>query len=181
MAVATLVRKWTLAEMHRLPEDGNKYELVRGALFVTPPPSNEHENIAARLSAILVPYVEAQRLGHVYHPRTVLRHSGSEVEPDLLVRREHPNPAGSDTDWNSAPVPVLVVEIASPYTRRRDRKEKKQLYLESGIAEYWIVDGEAREISVIRAGHPDQTLADRLTWSPRGAAASLTFHVATIF
>src|SRR5688500_9475932 len=57
MAVALKVRKWTLAEMHRLPEDGNKYELVRGELFVTPPAGEVHETIAARLSAILVPYV----------------------------------------------------------------------------------------------------------------------------
>src|SRR5262249_16044903 len=53
MAVSIRVRKWTLRELHRLPEDSNKYELVRGELFVTPPPTDEHETIAAKLTMIL--------------------------------------------------------------------------------------------------------------------------------
>lgn len=181
MAVATLVRKWTLAEVQRLPDDGNKYELVRGELFVTPAPSNEHETIAAKLSEILTPYVRAQRLGHVFHPRAVVRYRGSEVEPDLMVRAEHPRPKGTDKDWNRAPIPIHVVEIASPYTRRRDANEKRSLYLEAGVAEYWIVDPEEREIRAIRASGPDEIVRDRLTWSPGGATESLAFEVAALF
>jgi Uma2 family endonuclease len=63
MAVATVVKKWTLEEVHRLPDDGNKYELVRGELFVTPPPGERHETILAQLTAILVPYVHEHGLG----------------------------------------------------------------------------------------------------------------------
>src|SRR5262245_56994806 len=55
MAVSIHARKWTLRELHRLPEDSNKYELVRGELFVTPPPTDEHETIAAKLTMILGP------------------------------------------------------------------------------------------------------------------------------
>jgi Uma2 family endonuclease len=40
MVVAIKTKRWTLAEVHRLPDDGNKYELVRGELFVTPPPTD---------------------------------------------------------------------------------------------------------------------------------------------
>src|SRR5205809_8057018 len=89
MAVATRVREWTLVEVHRLPDDGNKYELVRGELFVTPPPGDEHETILAKLSAILTPYVRQHELGLVYHPKSVMRFKGSEVEPDLMVRKPH--------------------------------------------------------------------------------------------
>ena len=79
MAMPNAVKRWTLRELHSLPDDGNKYELVRGELFVTPPPTYDHETIAARLTQILVPYVASHGLGLVYHPRAVLRFEGSEV------------------------------------------------------------------------------------------------------
>ena len=46
---------WTLEELHSLPDDGNKYELIRGELFVTPAPTNDHETISARLTRLLDP------------------------------------------------------------------------------------------------------------------------------
>jgi Uma2 family endonuclease len=180
MAVALEVRKWTLAEVHRLPDDGNKYELVRGELFVTPPPSVSHEEIAARLSALLTPYVEREGLGQVHHPRAVVRYEGSEVEPDLLVRARHARPTGSDRDWNSALTPILVVEILSPYTRRRDRAEKKSLYMEAGVGEYWIVDPEERTITVVSTAG-EKTVRDVMQWAPAAAASALGVRVPELF
>ena len=90
MHMATVTKQWTLEEVHSLPDDGNKYELVRGELFVTPPPTDPHETIAARLSRLLDPYVAEHGLGYVYHPRAVMRFDGSEVEPDLMVRQPQP-------------------------------------------------------------------------------------------
>jgi Uma2 family endonuclease len=69
MHMATRTKTWTLEELHSLPDDGNKYELVHGEMFVTPGPSYEHETILAWLNGALVPYVAANDLGFVYHPR----------------------------------------------------------------------------------------------------------------
>src|SRR5262245_55479237 len=85
--MTTATKPWTIEEPHRLPDDGNKYELVRGELFVTPPPSVDHEEVLARLAKILMAFVEKHGLGNVYHPRSVVRFEGSEVEPDLMVRQ----------------------------------------------------------------------------------------------
>lgn len=88
MRMAELTHRWTIAELYRLPDDGNKYELVRGELFVTPPPTDWQETIGARLTRILDPYVAAHGLGLVYHPRAVVRiGEDTEVEPDLMVRQ----------------------------------------------------------------------------------------------
>ena len=181
MMMATEVRPWTLEELHRLPDDGNKYELVRGELFVTPPPTYGHEDIGAKLNEVLVPYVRTHDLGLVYRPRAVMRHEGSQVEPDLMVRARHPKRTGKDGDWNTAPIPILVVEIASPYTRRRDRDQKRQLYLDAGVAAYWIVDPEAREVHVFRRDSDPVTTSDRVTWWPTGASEALTFDVSILF
>ena len=177
MHMATRTKRWTLAELHRLPDDGNKYELVRGDLFVTPPPTNDHETIIARLNLILVPYVAANDLGLVYHARAVMRFKGSEVEPDLMVRQ----PQVSGRDWDDAPTPSLVVEVLSGSTRRRDLGAKRQLYLDAGVAEYWIVDAEAQSVRIVRQGEEDQLATERLTWAPVGAREPLVIEVPAIF
>ena len=142
MLVAIDIKRWTLDELHSLPDDGNKYEVVRGVLFVTPAPTWQHESILAALSAALSPYVVANGLGLVYHPRAVLRFEDSEVEPDLMVRRPSRE---ANVDWTTAPLPSLIVEVLSPSTRSRDRKEKRTIYGDARIQEYWIVDPEQKD------------------------------------
>jgi Uma2 family endonuclease len=149
MHMAAQTKRWTLEEVHSLPDDGNKYELVRGELFVTPPPSENHETILARLNAILVPFVAQHHLGMVYRPRAVVRFEGSEVEPDLMVRAER-HVAGRD--WDDAPVPILVVEVLSGSTRRRDNAQKRELYAHVGVEEYWIVDPDRASVRIVRRG-----------------------------
>ena len=176
MPMAATTKVWTLDELHSLPDDGNKYELVRGELLVTPTPTNNHEEIAARLSALLTPYVAAHRLGYVLHPRAIVRYDGSEVEPDLMVRAAH-----GRGDWDDAPLPLLIVEVASPATRRRDRAQKREFYLAASIAEYWIVDPEARTVTVARRGMDDVVARESVTWSPKAAAEPLEIAVSGLF
>jgi Uma2 family endonuclease len=179
MQTAPSKKRWTLDEVHALPEDGNKYELVHGELWVTPAPTNRHETILARLNHVLVPYVEAHGLGLVFRPHAVFRVGREvEVEPDLMVRQPHPDRHGS---WETAPRPILVVEVLSPSTRRRDRGRKRDLYVEEQIPEYWIVDGDAETITVVVSGRDPAVVVDRMTWAPEGASEALTFALAAIF
>ena len=178
MHMAMQMRAWTLEEVHRLPDDGNKYELVRGELFVTPAPTVDHETILARLTRVLEPYVAAHALGLVYHPRAVLRLEGSEVEPDLMVRQP---PAGKRVRWEKVPVPILVVEVLSPFTRRRDREQKRAFYMDAGVAEYWIVDPDSGSVTVVRHGFDDATVRDELLWQPRSELPSLAVLLSDVF
>lgn len=169
---------WTLEELHSLPDDGNKYELLHGELFVTPAPTFDHETIIARLNALLVPFVMAHDLGYVYIGNSVVTQGESELLPDLLVRQ----PAAAKTDWKSAPVPILVVEVISPSTRKRDREYKRPFYIdEVRVPEYWIVDGDRRSITVIRPRTPPAVTLDQLTWSPPGVKAQLDIKLDDVF
>lgn len=176
MAVAAAIKSWTLQELHSLPDDGNKYELLEGELLVTPAPAPMHELVLARLTHLLVPYVEANGLGYVYRPRAVIRQKPrSEVEPDLFVSREI-------RDYDRAPTPLLVVEVLSPYTRKRDVEMKRAFYLSArGIPEYWIVDPEARAVIVNREGSPDERVAAQLAWAPAGTAKPLVIEIPALF
>ena len=177
MHMAVRTRRWTRADLVRLPDDGNRYEVVRGELFVTPAPSTYHQAVVDVLSDCLRHYVNALRLGHVAQAPSAVVFEGSEVQPDLLVRaRTLPPPA----TWDEMPVPFLVVEILSRSTRRRDLTAKRSLYLDAGVAEYWIVDLDQRSIRVVRAG-AEQLLTETLQWRPVGAAEPLVLDIAAMF
>jgi len=178
VAMSMPANAWTLEELHRLPDDGNTYELIRGELFVTPPPSVDHEEVLARLSAVLTIYVEKHGLGRVYHPRAVIRFQRSEAEPDLMVRSVPSGVRGNA--WEKLPPPLLVVEVVSPFTRRRDLLAKREYYLDAGADEYWVLDGERREIHVIRRGVEDLLISDALVWRVV-PAEPLTVELAALF
>lgn len=178
MLMAPSTRAWTLAELDRLPEDSNKYELVDGELFVTPAPSPAHEQLVAVLLAILVPYVQAEKLGRVYTPRAVVRTDESEVEPDLMVRPATPT---LPLTWAEMPTPLLVVEIFSRTTRRRDEQQKRAFYQRIGVGEYWMVDRWSRTIRVVHGDGADTVAESVLEWSPSGAREALRIDVAAYF
>jgi Uma2 family endonuclease len=172
-------KKWTLEELDSLPDDGNRYELVHGELFVTPPPSVSHETILARLTRILDPYVAANDLGYVFHPRAaIVAGDDTQVEPDLMVRQPPEDPGAG---WASPPVPTLVAEVTSDSTRRRDRVHKRTFYTDLAIAEYWIVDGEERTVRIVVPGRPDVVATESMSWHPAGAAAPLAIALERVF
>ena len=179
MLMAQTPRAWTLAELDRLPDDGNRYEVIDGELFVTPAPSPAHEALASVLHAIIEPYARAQQIGRVYYrPRAVVRVLRSEVERDLMVR---PITATPPLTWAEAPTPSLVVEILSATTRRRDHVQKREFYLRIGVAEYWIVDRWDRTIRVITPATDDVVLDSALVWRPTGTTDGLVIDVAEYF
>lgn len=166
---------WTIADLERLPDDGNRYEVLDGALFVTPAPSDVHQEIVDWLSAAITPFVTAHGLGRVRHPRSVIQAGGSQLEPDLMVR-----PIAPLRGWDKAPLPILVIEVLSVSTRQRDLVEKRDFYTRSGVPEYWVVDRYTQSVLQVRGDRFDR-LTDRIVWSPAGLAAELAIDLARMF
>ena len=177
MHMASKTKRWTLADLRTLPDDGNTYELIDGELLVTPAPSTQHEEMAALLAEIMQPYVVRESLGRVYRPRAVLQRPDEQAEPDLMIRR--PIPRGAS--WLDAPTPFLVVEITSPTTKRRDLVQKREFYIAAGVPEYWIVDAEQRCVRVIRPGTPDVIERTVLRWAPARADGALELDLERFF
>ena len=177
MSMGALSKVWTLDQLHRLPDDGNKYELIHGELLVTPAPAPSHEVVLTRLHNVLFPYVMAHNLGWIFRPRAVIRFEGSEVEPDLMVRQPPTNPR---LDWEHQPMPILVVECTSRATRRRDYTIKRSFYRRANIPEYWIVDRQSSTIHAFRHDGED-VASDEMTWTPGGVAEPLRFRVPDVF
>jgi Uma2 family endonuclease len=178
MLMAPSTSAWTLAELDRLPDDGNTYELIDGELFVTPAPSPEHEDLVSGLLKIIAPFVWTHGFGTVHTPRAVVRTSESQVEPDLMVRPVTPT---RPKKWADRPTPLLVVEVLSRTTQRRDREQKRNFYLRIGVAEYWMVDRWDRCIHVLRRDGSDIIADSQLEWQPESATEPLLIDVAAYF
>lgn len=84
-------------------------------------------------------------------------------------------------DWNEQPIPILVVEVLSPSTRRRDREQKRSLYMDAGVPEYWLLDPERGTGTVVTSDGSDLTAGDVLIWHPGRAASALEIQLARLF
>jgi Uma2 family endonuclease len=183
MAMPHLVeRYWTADDVRALPDDGNRYECIDGALLVTPAPRYVHQYAVGEMYALLLSYVALERVGSILHaPADVELDAHSLVQPDIFVAR------GVDpTRRVAGPLEIavmeLVVEVLSPSTRVRDRTVKREFYLRSGVEEYWIVDNDARCIERWRAGTvTPEMCTERLVWQPAGATAALGIDVIAYF
>jgi|SRR5579862_365101 len=179
MPMALDTAEWTVAQRDRLPDDGNKYEVVGGELFVTPMPSWRHQFIARDLFRLLDPYVTEHALGSAFDLVTdVIDGERNVVVPDVVVfpftRDDAPASA------RDAPRPILVAEVRSPTTWRRDVGPKRDLYVAMDVPEYWIVDPAERAVTVVRPGRPDERVTDLLRWHPPGATRALEIDVGTL-
>jgi Uma2 family endonuclease len=177
MLMSLKARRWTRGDLDRMPDDGNRYEVVRGDLFVTPPPRVEHEAIVEALLRRIGPYVWNHEIGHVRLPKSVMIFDGSQVEPDLMVLP----PIGQVRSWERMPTPLLVVEVLSDSTARRDRVAKRSFYLDAGVAEYWIVDADTRSIVIARRDLADERVTTQLEWLPIAGLDPLAIEVAQLF
>jgi Uma2 family endonuclease len=134
------------------PEDGNRYEVIDGELYVTPPPIEPHQRTIHVLDVLLGVHILAHDLGRLYPAPigVVLPGSATGVQPDLVyVAREH---TGIIVERGIEGSPDHVIEILSPSTQARDRGVKMRAYAAAGIPHYWIVDGRARRLEAYRLG-----------------------------
>jgi Uma2 family endonuclease len=180
-------KRWTYAEFARLPDrEGARQEVICDELVVTPAPSLHHQRIAGRLFVELFQFVENERLGEVFPaPLDVLLGEGDYLEPDIVfVRAERSGDLLSDRGVEGPP--DLVVEILSPATEARDRGIKLDRYAQFGVAEYWIVDPDAKSIEVydLKGESTNPTVyrqEDLFQWTPPGAAGCLVISLPTLF
>jgi len=129
------------------PDDGNRYEVIDGELYVTPPPVRDHQHSSSQLHGILWSYLQSNPIGLIYAaPIGVILDTPSGVQPDLVyvsnARQDILTPDGIEG------APDLVVEILSPSTRSRDLGIKLRRYEAAGVPHYWMLDPRARTLLV---------------------------------
>lgn len=132
---------------NRPATDIHHYELLDGQIVMEPPASWPYGAIGARLIARLDRFVEQRSLGLVLDSSQGFDlPSGDTVEPDAtFVSKQRWRT--EDAQGFLRVVADLVVEILSPSTAKRDKSQKKRIYAENGVGEYWLVDPKRREVT----------------------------------
>lgn len=141
--------EWTYEDYLRLPDDGRRYEVIRGVLYVAPAPNYDHQLAHWRLLHALSNHVVERQLGVLLSaPFDVILPDGiaTPVEPDILFIQEENRPRRGDKNFQG--VPDVVVEILSPSTRTYDRKTKLAAYRDAGIPEFWLVDPQTLSVVI---------------------------------
>ena len=140
--------KLTYDDFVLIPDDGKRHEIIDGEHYVTPSPRPRHQVLLGNLHLLIASWLEANPIGRVFlSPLDVVMSNVDIVEPDLLYL-SNARAVATLTEIHIRGVPELLVEIASPGTRRRDDGIKRRLYERAGVTEYWIVDPEVDRVRV---------------------------------
>ena len=173
--------EWTAEMARALPEDGSRYEVLDGELFVSPAPSFNHQYVVLALARVLDAYVRDHRLGWVLTSPADLEFSPKRLlQPDVFVVADVGQ--GRPRTWKDARPLSLVAEVRSDSTARADRFTKRVIYQRERVPDYWIVDPEAR---VVEHWAPDDDrpaiISDVLVWQPKADVPPLEVNLPKFF
>lgn len=162
------VHGYTTADLHALPEDGRRWELIDGSLIVSPSATIDHHTIAMWIAQILWDALPSDEFV-VGTDQSATIDDHNEPRPDVIV---------APADYvQQSPFPIdgaqLVVEVVSPTSVLRDTETKRALYARAGIPAYWIV--------VPDADKPTIALAELVLDEPGGQYRFATHYTTDVF
>jgi Uma2 family endonuclease len=148
---------WSRERWERLPDDGNRYEVIDGVLYRSTAPSGFHQWIVKRLVArVGLPAEDAGIAFAYFAPFGVFMPGCDPVQPDfLLIRQERAHILSGGRAYG---VPDLIAEVLSPSNPSHDVDVKRRAYVGAGVPEYWIVRPATRDVLVY--WQPDAGLGD---------------------
>lgn len=139
---------YTYDDYLHLPDDGYRYEIIEGELYVANAPSLDHQFACMEIAFHMKRHADISKLGYVItapfevHLSDVTR----PVQPDVLFIRTDRWPGARAKFFRGAP--DIVVEVVSPSSHRLDRQIKFAAYEKAGVPEYWIVNLRTRSVEV---------------------------------
>ena len=140
----------TVDDLQAMPDDGNRYEVIGGEIFMSRASGLTHQRVSGNLFSLFRNYLDSNPIGEVLATPGVVFSEIDGVIPDIVFfTNERAKLILSGERIIAAP--DLIVEIVSPGSenQRRDRVIKKQLYAKFGVREYWIADPESMTIEII--------------------------------
>lgn len=129
------------------PEEADRFENINGEIEMSPSPSPQHGEVVLRLVLRISAALADGRFGRVYTaPVGVKLFAYDIVEPDIFVLSIDRRNAVTEHLVEAAP--DLMIEVASPTSRRADRIKKIVLYQRTEVREYWVVDRVSKEVRI---------------------------------
>jgi len=148
---------WGRVKWEQLPDDGNRYEVIDGVLYMATAPSAFHQWILRQMFVTLYQQIDLTGVGLTFwSPMGVFMPGCDPVQPDLLVIRT--SDLSIIHDRRVYGVPALLIEVLSPSNAEKDTEIKRKAYAQAGVPEYWIVRPSTRDLLVYT--EPDDALGD---------------------
>ena len=179
-----VIQAITADQLFRMPDDGFRYELVRGELKKMTPAGFRHGQLVVNLTVPLGVFIKKNQLGVVLGAETGFRLASNPdtvLAPDIaFIKHERLTPA-SETEkfWSGAP--DLAVEVLSPSDTVYEVEEKVATWLSSGTKMVWVVNAKQRSIHVHRSGASIQTLAENDVLDGQEVIPGFRLNVAELF
>lgn len=176
--------EWTYEDYLALPDDGQRYEIIKGVLYVTNAPSYEHQFTVAELLRQLSNYVLENKLGQVLTaPFEIhLSETTRPVQPDVFFIKTDRLPTSDISYFEGAP--DLIVEVLSPSSIRTDQHVKFSAYERAGVPEYWIANPKTRSVEVFTLSGGEYALLGQFAGDETlesGVLAGLKIITSTLF
>ena len=147
------------ADLEGWPEDGRRYELYDGEVYVIPSPIPLHQIVSARLFLALEEYSRVHGGLVLYAPLDTVLTEFDVVQPDLVLFTRERRHLVEPRKVIRHP-PDLAIEILSPTTAANDRGRKMRLLERHGVREFWLVDPDAVAIEIYHLVDARYVLAD---------------------
>ncbi len=157
--------RWTVDDVELLPDDGSRYEIIDGELYVSKQPDMQHQLVSTRIASLLDLWSVQTQLGFTVGTPGVIFTNDNAVVPDVVWISNERYVEALQTDGKFHSCPELVIEILSPgpENKRRDRETKLKLYSRRGAEEYWVVNWQERRLEVYQRENAVLTLNRTLT------------------
>ncbi len=155
-AELSLARAYTLEEFMALPDDGNRYELVKGELVEMSQPGDRHGRVSGQIYGYIWQYLRENKVGRVWAatgfiidpnpPKPTVR------APDVafVVASRVPEVRQGAI----AVIPDLAVEVVSPNDLWSEVEDKIAEYLQAGVALIWVIPPRSNLVQVYRPNNP---------------------------
>jgi Uma2 family endonuclease len=163
-AVVDTTRRWTSADLELLPDDGNRYEIIDGSLFVAKQPHWHHQFACSQLIRFLGEWNDHTGAGVANLAPGLVFGQHDDVAPDVVWISNERLAMALDTKGHLRAAPELVVEVLSPgkVNERRDREAKLDLYSRRDVQEYWIIDWRQRTVEIYRREQTTLVFIERI-------------------
>ncbi len=145
--IKALPKRMTYEEFMSLPEDNRRCELLSGWVVREPSPGQLHQAVVVNLCWLFRDHTRRTGKGQVYTgPFDTVLSAKDVVQPDLIYITA--NRTDIITSKNVEGAPDLAIEVISPYSARKDRILRLNLYARAGIREYWLVNPQEKTVEV---------------------------------
>ena len=143
---------WTSSDLELLPNDGKRYEIIDGELYVSSPNHLRHQATCGEILLALQRWNDETEIGYAVFAPGLVFNQFEDVAPDVVWISNDRLAVGLDENGHLRIAPELIAEVLTPgeEDERRDRVVKLDLYSRRGIREYWIVSWQERWIEVYR-------------------------------